>query len=274
MVVHQTTGVDVTGELCGDLQCPVCLELFQQPLILPCSHVLCRTPCCSNLLHFNFIRCPVCRVDSFINGGLHSLPRVIVLENIIDKVRGQRSRLELKVQGSDPERPQQWEVTEARTALVEHLGTDIEHFNSWVTGDEGRSDSGAASRQASGFFTSSTFSSTALVLDTLLTPRDEERTVLHHLSSEAGIFRGAHPVQTTCLPLPPASQGDLLTPRYLLYRDLFPATSDRLAVMAAAPQLSGSVNNLSSDLATLQVKQDGAGFHTGLIRWNRAFVQK
>ncbi|PVD35293.1 hypothetical protein C0Q70_02253 [Pomacea canaliculata] len=197
-----TTGVDVTGELCGDLQCPVCLELFQQPLILPCSHVLCRTPCCSNLLHFNFIRCPVCRVDSFINGGLHSLPRVIVLENIIDKVRGQRSRLELNVQGSHPERPQQWEVTEARTALVEHLGTDIEHFNSWVTGDEGRSDSGAASRQASGFFTSSTFSSTALVLDTLLTPRDEERSVLHHLSSEAGIFRGAHPVQTTCPPCP------------------------------------------------------------------------
>jgi len=45
--------------LVGELQCPVCLELLNWPIILPCSHVLCRDPCAERLFVHGFIRCPV-----------------------------------------------------------------------------------------------------------------------------------------------------------------------------------------------------------------------
>jgi len=45
--------------LVGELQCPVCLELLSWPIILPCSHVLCRDPCAERLFVHGFIRCPV-----------------------------------------------------------------------------------------------------------------------------------------------------------------------------------------------------------------------
>ena len=72
-------------EIVGELQCPICLEFLQHPLILPCAHVLCRNPCAVRLFNANFVRCPVCRDSSFVNGGVDSLPRVITLENIIDR---------------------------------------------------------------------------------------------------------------------------------------------------------------------------------------------
>jgi len=45
--------------LVSELQCPVCLELLNWPIILPCSHVLCRDPCAERLFVHGFIRCPV-----------------------------------------------------------------------------------------------------------------------------------------------------------------------------------------------------------------------
>ncbi len=68
-----------------ELLCPICLEFFTIPTILPCNHVLCRTPCAERLFDHGFIRCPVCRDSSFVNGGLDSLPRVITLEHIIER---------------------------------------------------------------------------------------------------------------------------------------------------------------------------------------------
>lgn len=70
-----------------ELECPICLDLYTYPIILPCSHVLCRSPCAENLFDFNFIRCPVCRDNCYVTGGLGSLPKVLALENIIDKVK-------------------------------------------------------------------------------------------------------------------------------------------------------------------------------------------
>ncbi|XP_022346163.2 E3 ubiquitin-protein ligase Midline-1-like isoform X4 [Crassostrea virginica] len=75
----------------SDLQCPICLELFSYPIILPCSHVLCRSPCAEHLFDFNFIRCPVCRDNCYVSGGISSLPRVIALENIIERYKADRS---------------------------------------------------------------------------------------------------------------------------------------------------------------------------------------
>ncbi|KAI8747850.1 RING finger domain and kelch repeat-containing protein, partial [Biomphalaria glabrata] len=47
-------------EIAQDLTCPVCLEFYTLPIILPCGHVLCRAPCAETILEANFIRCPVC----------------------------------------------------------------------------------------------------------------------------------------------------------------------------------------------------------------------
>ncbi|KAK6177390.1 hypothetical protein SNE40_015499 [Patella caerulea] len=75
-----------------ELKCPICLDLFTHPIILPCSHVLCRRPCAENIFDYNFIRCPVCRDSCYVSGGISSLPRVIALENIIEKVQAERDR--------------------------------------------------------------------------------------------------------------------------------------------------------------------------------------
>jgi hypothetical protein len=72
-----------------ELRCPVCLELFTCPIILPCSHILCRTPCAERLFVRESIRCPVCRDNSLVTGGVDSLPRVISLEHIIEQIRSQ-----------------------------------------------------------------------------------------------------------------------------------------------------------------------------------------
>nr|KAG5704765.1 hypothetical protein BaRGS_005221 [Batillaria attramentaria] len=46
-----------------------------------------ETACCENLFDFNFIRCPVCRENCYISGGIGSLPR-------IRKERMRRSEME------------------------------------------------------------------------------------------------------------------------------------------------------------------------------------
>ncbi|KAL8564447.1 hypothetical protein ACOMHN_017589 [Nucella lapillus] len=84
---------DLPIEVYNDLLCPICLEFFKHPIILPCSHVLCRSPCAENLFDFNFIRCPVCRENCYVSGGIGSLPRVIPLESIIEKYRLERRKV-------------------------------------------------------------------------------------------------------------------------------------------------------------------------------------
>ncbi|VDH92520.1 midline 1 [Mytilus galloprovincialis] len=83
-----------------DLQCPVCLELYSYPIILPCSHVLCREPCAEHLFDFNFIRCPVCRDNCYVSGGISSLPRVLALENIICRYKEDQRKGEKEKQKS------------------------------------------------------------------------------------------------------------------------------------------------------------------------------
>ncbi|BFZ23533.1 hypothetical protein BsWGS_26572 [Bradybaena similaris] len=81
-------------DLAQDLTCPVCLELFSRPVILPCSHVLCRRPCAETILEGSFIRCPVCRENSEIIGDVSNLPRIYTIENIIEKVRVWQKQIE------------------------------------------------------------------------------------------------------------------------------------------------------------------------------------
>lgn len=94
------TSVTMDVDVDNDLQCPICLELYTFPIILPCSHVLCRKPCAEHLFDFNFIRCPVCRDNCYVSGGINSLPRVIALENIIERYKSERKKEPLSSQSS------------------------------------------------------------------------------------------------------------------------------------------------------------------------------
>ncbi|KAK8951163.1 hypothetical protein KSP39_PZI004280 [Platanthera zijinensis] len=42
----------------SELTCPTCLKLLNQPMLLPCDHILCS--CCSQTSRNNRYRCPVC----------------------------------------------------------------------------------------------------------------------------------------------------------------------------------------------------------------------
>ncbi|GAB1608312.1 probable E3 ubiquitin-protein ligase MID2 isoform X1 [Argonauta hians] len=72
-----------------ELACPVCLELFAEPLLLPCSHSICRK-CLRDLIDSDdqlgrqVTRCPSCRQSLHLSkNSIDGLPRNLALENIV-----------------------------------------------------------------------------------------------------------------------------------------------------------------------------------------------
>lgn len=74
-----------------DLNCPVCFELFTNPVVLECSHSFCQT-CIDNCWNGQFRRtCPVCRTLCLSERP----PASLVLRNIVESFRArQQSSLE------------------------------------------------------------------------------------------------------------------------------------------------------------------------------------
>ncbi|KAB0341027.1 hypothetical protein FD755_024507 [Muntiacus reevesi] len=80
----------------SELTCPICLELFEDPLLLPCAHSLCFS-CAHRILvsscssgesiePITAFQCPTCRyVISLNHRGLDGLKRNVTLQNIIDR---------------------------------------------------------------------------------------------------------------------------------------------------------------------------------------------
>uniref|UniRef100_A0A4W5MCK0 E3 ubiquitin-protein ligase Midline-1 n=1 Tax=Hucho hucho TaxID=62062 RepID=A0A4W5MCK0_9TELE len=80
----------------SELTCPICLELFEDPLLLPCAHSLCFN-CAHRILishcspnepvqSINAFQCPTCRYAITLNQrGLEGLKRNVTLQNIIDR---------------------------------------------------------------------------------------------------------------------------------------------------------------------------------------------
>ncbi|NP_001412815.1 E3 ubiquitin-protein ligase Midline-1 isoform X5 [Mus musculus] len=80
----------------SELTCPICLELFEDPLLLPCAHSLCFncahrilvSHCATNepVESINAFQCPTCRhVITLSQRGLDGLKRNVTLQNIIDR---------------------------------------------------------------------------------------------------------------------------------------------------------------------------------------------
>ncbi|RXN01487.1 E3 ubiquitin-protein ligase Midline-1 [Acipenser ruthenus] len=80
----------------SELTCPICLELFEDPLLLPCAHSLCFS-CAHRILishctpnepveSISAFQCPTCRYVITLNQrGLEGLKRNVTLQNIIDR---------------------------------------------------------------------------------------------------------------------------------------------------------------------------------------------
>ncbi|XP_061548221.1 E3 ubiquitin-protein ligase Midline-1 [Phycodurus eques] len=80
----------------SELTCPICLELFEDPLLLPCAHSLCAN-CAHRILvshctpsepvqSIRAFQCPTCRYVINLNQrGLEGLKRNVTLQNIIDR---------------------------------------------------------------------------------------------------------------------------------------------------------------------------------------------
>ncbi|XP_036768898.1 E3 ubiquitin-protein ligase Midline-1 isoform X2 [Manis pentadactyla] len=80
----------------SELTCPICLELFEDPLLLPCAHSLCFN-CAHRILvshcttnesveSITAFQCPTCRhVITLSQRGLDGLKRNVTLQNIIDR---------------------------------------------------------------------------------------------------------------------------------------------------------------------------------------------
>ncbi|XP_035250411.1 E3 ubiquitin-protein ligase Midline-1 [Anguilla anguilla] len=81
----------------SELTCPICLELFEDPLLLPCAHSLCFG-CAHRILvshctasepvdSISGFQCPTCRhvIALSPRRGLEGLKRNVTLQNIIDR---------------------------------------------------------------------------------------------------------------------------------------------------------------------------------------------
>lgn len=68
------------------MECPVCLEIFQIPLLLPgCGHTICKSCAESLITEGNFLRCPECRLVYQLRQGIKSLPKNVALERTISE---------------------------------------------------------------------------------------------------------------------------------------------------------------------------------------------
>ena len=68
------------------LECPVCMELYKDPRLLPCSHTLCKT-CLDGVVKNSSITCPVCRATySVPQSGTAGFLRILVIAGMVDSL--------------------------------------------------------------------------------------------------------------------------------------------------------------------------------------------
>ncbi|XP_078595388.1 uncharacterized protein LOC144872762 [Branchiostoma floridae x Branchiostoma japonicum] len=83
--------------LAEELTCPVCLDLYEQPVLLPCAHSLCKR--CAGVFFAGIsvaqkhIRCPSCRHKFLLPAlGADGLLKNTTLRNIVDRYREAKNK--------------------------------------------------------------------------------------------------------------------------------------------------------------------------------------
>jgi hypothetical protein len=81
------TESSVKSDIIARLTCPVCLDRYKLPKLLPCQHTFCLTPCLVNLVDRTTrrIKCPECRyVHTLPIQGVDSYPTNITIMRFLD----------------------------------------------------------------------------------------------------------------------------------------------------------------------------------------------
>jgi len=66
----------------GELQCPVCVSIFDTPVTLSCTHHICKTHI-SNLAKNNVVSCPVCKASTKVSDD-----NVLPVDTFLDRICG------------------------------------------------------------------------------------------------------------------------------------------------------------------------------------------
>eukprot|EP00741_Cyanophora_paradoxa_P019335 tig00000215_g18664.t1 len=87
MTATTRTAEEKLKEVLEELTCPICLEFFVEPRLLPCSHTFCYG-CMRGLVRSQHVKCPTCRKVTLLQEeGIRCLPRNRALSNIVAKIR-------------------------------------------------------------------------------------------------------------------------------------------------------------------------------------------
>ena len=75
-------------KLKGEITCPLCLETFGEPKVLPCHHIYCKTPCLEGLAQRSgngTISCPECRKETQVPGNdVNNFPTAFHINRLIE----------------------------------------------------------------------------------------------------------------------------------------------------------------------------------------------
>ncbi|TSK17841.1 E3 ubiquitin-protein ligase Midline-1 [Bagarius yarrelli] len=121
----------------SELTCPICLELFEDPLLLPCAHSLCFN-CARRILVSHCtsgepadticaFQCPTCRYAISLSPqrGLDALKRNVTLQNIIDRVQRASTSATLLLSSSGHSSPSDSSLGAMTTATAPSSPTEV-----------------------------------------------------------------------------------------------------------------------------------------------------
>ncbi|CAH1789292.1 unnamed protein product [Owenia fusiformis] len=83
-MAEATYSAEQVGQL---LQCPVCLDRFNNPKILPCQHTFCVSPCLEGLVNQSSrsLKCPECRKEHKLPyAGISGFPNNLTISRFLD----------------------------------------------------------------------------------------------------------------------------------------------------------------------------------------------
>ena len=69
------------------LECPICLETFKSPRMLPCQHSFCIEPCLKGIVNLTrkSVQCAICRkVHKVPQEGVDGFPKNLLLQDLLD----------------------------------------------------------------------------------------------------------------------------------------------------------------------------------------------
>eukprot|EP01117_Protostelium_nocturnum_P018785 TRINITY_DN7923_c0_g4_i1.p1 TRINITY_DN7923_c0_g4~~TRINITY_DN7923_c0_g4_i1.p1 ORF type:complete len:547 (-),score=178.46 TRINITY_DN7923_c0_g4_i1:16-1656(-) len=87
LYASKNTHQQLLEELSEEVKCVICLELFEDPRLLQCSHTFCYE-CISQIVRGGQIACPICReVHKLDRKGITGLSKNRYIANIVEKLK-------------------------------------------------------------------------------------------------------------------------------------------------------------------------------------------